>query len=820
MARRCFSPPLSTCAAMLLAAAALVAGPRASTAQTLRLDDGRTLVGKTARVGGVNENPAAPTKLGGEVATQPIQMVDDELRRVYVNKGRVAQVVDQAPEAPVKITPWQNPAHGAATLVGVGPSLGISPWDEFARRVYEMQTADGPLAVVQGITELTPRYAKVESLLGPPRVITWDMRLATSSIPRDALARIIAQTIPQDDPQQRLQAVRFYIQAGRFHEARDELQRIIEEFPELKDLDNELGLLRQKAAKVLLAELQMRRAAGQHQLVKALLESFPTDETAGETLVEVRQLVSQYEQADKRLERIGQSLQETVGAIEDPDNRGLAAPVAEELVRELSHNNVDRLAPFVQLLDDATLTADEKSALAISGWLLGPEGADKDLKLAMSLVKVRDAVLRYLREPVAAERQAIVDSSLSSESISVERLARLIAHMKPPWHEPEQAATPGGYLELSAPSQTEDGDFNYAVQLPPEYDPYLRYPTLVVLNGAYNSPLAELDFWAGTPPAAAVVPAVAEGQPSDAKPQAADGSLPTPPAPAARRGHAMRHGYITLAIQWQKPHQYEYEFTGREHIAVLACLRDATRRFSIDTDKVFITGHDIGGEAAWDMAQSHPDLWAGAMPFVARADKYLTHYWENARYVPICYVAGELDGRNIAENAPVWDRQLRDREFDVTLVEFRGRGHEPFHDEILELFDWMGRKRRGKPPTEFECKTLRPWDNFFWWLECREFPEQLMMHPTDWSGRRARAAQIEGKLQSDNRLLAKSPAGQTTLWLTPDLVDFSKPIRVTFNGRKLSLPEGGVQPDAVVLLEDVRTRADRQRPFWAKLEAK
>lgn len=30
----------------------------------------------------------------------------------------------------------------------------------------------------------------------------------------------------------------------------------------------------------------------------------------------------------------------------------------------------------------------------------------------------------------------------------------------------------------------------------------------------------------------------------------------------------------------------------------------------------------------------------------------------------------------------------------------------------------------------------------------------------------------------------------------------------------------GVRPDAVVLLEDVRTRADRQRPFWAKLEAR
>jgi dienelactone hydrolase len=280
----------------------------------------------------------------------------------------------------------------------------------------------------------------------------------------------------------------------------------------------------------------------------------------------------------------------------------------------------------------------------------------------------------------------------------------------------------------------------------------------------------------------------------------------------------MRHGYITIAVDWQKPHQYEYEFTGREHIAVLTSLRDATRRFSLDADRVFITGHDIGGEAAWDLAQSHPDLWAGAIPFVARADKYLVHYWRNAQFVPMCYVGGQLDGRTMKENAPAWDKQLRTPGFDATVVEYQGRGHEPFHDEILNLFDWMGRKSRGPAPREFSCESLRPWDNFFWWLECQEFPEQLMMHPTDWSGRRARPARIEGKVLADNRLAAKTPAAQTTIWLRPDIVNFSKPLKLTINGRQLPAAKTNVQPDHVVLLEDVRTRADRQRPFWAKIE--
>jgi predicted esterase len=623
------------------------------------------------------------------------------------------------------------------------------------------------------------------------------MMIATSSIPADTLAKIIAKAIPQDDWQARLQAVRFYAQAKRFPEARRELERIIEEFPDKKDLASEVSKLRQMGADQLFRELALRRSAGQHQLVGALLADFPVEEVEGETLVQVREITAEYERENERIELIGKALQATVAAISDADHQALASPIAEEVVRELTHNNADRLVPFAQLIEDPSLTAEEKASLALTGWLLGAEEAKRELPLAISMVKVCDAVLRYLREPQASERLPILESIQSMEGATVDQLAKLIARMKPPWHDPEYAAPQGAFLQLTAPGQTEDGDFTYLVQLPPEYDPYKAYPTLVVLNGAYNSPEHELDFWAGTP------------------------GLAINGADPIRRGHAMRHGYITIAVDWQKPHQYEYEYSGREHLAVLTCLRDACRRFSVDTDKVFLTGHDIGGEAAWDMAQAHPDLWAGGIPFVPRFEgeqKYIAHYWENAEYLPMYYVAGELDGRTIAQNALIWNKYLRLARYDVTLVEYQGRGHEPFQDEILQLFEWMRLKQRSGPPKEFACYTLRPWDNFFWWLECAEFPEHLMVYPTDWSRGRITPAQVEGRLQNENRLAAETPAKRTTIWLGPEFVDFSKPVRVTFNGRRLPMQDGGIRPDPFVLLEDVRTRADRQHPFWAKID--
>ncbi len=741
---------------------------------------------------GVADSPIAVEGPEDDAKSTPILVIDDHLRRTFISKRQLLEILDHAPEPMVRIKPWQSVARAGGEVTSVGPSLGVTPFDEHGRRIYRMQTSRGPVAVVQGITELTPRYAKVEGLLGPKKSIVWDMRLATSSIPRKTLSHILSTAISKENPNDWLQIVRFYLQAERFQDARRELEAIVARYPEMQELEAEARQLRQMGARRILREIQLRRTAGQHQLVRALLNNFPVEEVAGETLQQVREVLTSYEADDNRLALVRQQLTDIVAKIADPDHRRLAETIAKEITTQLSDNNFDRLAPFAQLADDRSLSPEQRAALAITGWLLGASDASQELPVAVSLVTVREAVRKYLNESIAFKRTRLLNSVRSMEGATVDRIAKLIAHMAPPWKVPEDAALGYDSYMLVAPGQTENGDFSYLIQLPPEYDPYRRYPTIIALNGAYNSPEQELNFWAGVPH------------------RDAEGKIVGP-----RRGQAMRHGYITLAIDWHKTQQYQYEYSLREHEAVLTALRDATRRFSIDTDRVYLTGHGIGGDACWDLAQSHPDMWAGVIPFVARGRKYVPHYWENAEYVPLYFVAGELDGKKMAENAAVFDKYLLKR-FDTTIVEFLGRGQEPFHDEVLNLFDWMPRHTRSGAPKNFKCNTMRSWDNFFWWIEGHEFPAAV--HPANWQKRGARPTLVEGRVLKPNHLSARTASKRTTLWFSPDLVDFSKPIRVSYNGKKLSAASKAIRPDIKVLLEDVRTRAERLRPFWAKLE--
>jgi hypothetical protein len=271
-----------------------------------------------------------------------------------------------------------------------------------------------------------------------------------------------------------------------------------------------------------------------------------------------------------------------------------------------------------------------------------------------------------------------------------------------------------------------------------------------------------------------------------------------------------------IAVDWQQPHQFSYEYTAREHHAVLGPLRDACRRFSVDVDRVFLTGHGMGGDAAWDIAISHPDAWAGVIPFLARADRYITRYATNAGYVPWYVVLGELDGDKLANNARQLDRYMKPNA-DVTVVEFLGRGYEPFSDEIQRVFDWMGRKRRTMP-KEFEFVTMRPGDNYFWWVEVTGIPDKALVAPENWPPNKGqRPFQFDSKLSTNNRLNVNARAENTTVWLSPELVDFSQQLVVEVNNRGLQPRDRIVHPDVNVLLEDVRTRADRQHPFWARL---
>jgi predicted esterase len=772
-----------------IAFCALIAFANQAKTNEFVLKDGRVLSGSMGETDSLSD--IAPN---AGAALQRIIFIDDQLRRTFISRRLVQQVRPPAnPTADERFNLHQVVARGGQSISSVGPMMKLTPFDEFGRRTYTMNTNKGAINVIQGITLLSPQYAKVEGLATGKSSYVWDMRIATSSIPRDTLAKILLKLIDTKKPEEFKRIARFYMQAERYEEAIIILKAMGNAFPNQPDVQEQIKpvttSIRQLSAAQKLSELKLRRDAGQHVFVYNLLQKFPTEDVGGEILQGVREMIQDYDVKIARRAKILEKMDELIPKIADAVLRKRVETVRKEIGEEMRIETLERFASFLQNLEDEQLSAEDKLALAVSGWIIGSDNAIAKLPPALSLYKVRELIGEYLHNKTKDSREQAFDGFQSEEGSAPSNVIEILSHSKPFYELPAPVAEDKqGYFKLEVPGGTKEAKNVYWVQLPPEYDPYKHYPTILALNGEGDTAENELTWWAG-----------------DWK----DGQ---------RFGQAARNGYIVVAPEWTEKHQKDYHYSAREHAVVLDSLRDACRRFSIDSDRVYLAGHSIGGDAVWDIGLAHPDLWAGVIPMSASVDRYCTMYWENAKLVPFYFVIGELDGSRLRNNARDLDRYLQ-RGYDATVVQYQGRGHEDYFDEILRIFDWMGRFHRNFYPREFTCSTMRPWDNYFWWIEMDGMPPKAMVDPANWPPPAGTVPmKVECSITKTNSILIKCGASQVSVWLSPQMVDFKQRVNISVNGKRMNAKDPFITPDLKTILEDVRTRGDRQHPFWARLD--
>ncbi|WP_164102917.1 carboxylesterase family protein [Candidatus Laterigemmans baculatus] len=776
------------------------AGPLAARAESaVRLRNGLIVRGATMKIVSLNQNSFAAAAAGAEAAAFPVVVIDDGLKRTFVyNRGMVAEV-SEAPDLARRIPIWQQVSRGSNEVAALGAAISATPFNAYGRRWVTIITPNGPLSILQGITEINARYVQIRGLQTKVSY-NWDMRVSTSSLPSEKLREIFENLIPRDDLDRRLDVVSFFIEAERFADARRELKETIRDFPDAEQLPPQLKALTQRQARQILDEALVRRDAGQYSLAMTMLQNFPADGVARVTRIEAQDRLDEMLAHGRRAEQLLKKLAAQIEELPAAQREGLLEWV-ETMRAEMTPDTLPRLSDYERLGDDASLPLENRVALALGGWLLGSGSGLQNLAIARSLITVRELVGEYLATEDPQRRTAILEELNELEGGQPQYVAQVLALLPPPLPLPEPVsaveaeAEPAetrvpGYYELTV--ETSRGPVQYAVQLPLEYHPLRKYPAIVSLHPLGEPSAAQIDWWAGR----------------------------YDPAMQMRTGQAARQGYVVIAPLWSRSSQTAYEYTPIEHHRVLASLRDAMRRVSIDSDRVYLSGHREGGSAAWDIGLAHPDLWAGLIAIGADAGKYVLHYGPNGKTLPMYFLTGDIAGAPapLIRNGAVLDGYMAPG-YDAMVVLYRGRGDERFYEEINTLFDWMrvSSHRRPPMPREIEAVSMREGDQFFWWLEFPEMLENVAINPILYDqAQRLRAAKVEARVAEGNAIkITQGPAHRYDVYLTPEMgLDISQPITIRSGSRNTTHQfDGGLQ----VMLEDARQRADRQHVFWDKV---
>jgi len=806
------------CVAVLLAAPMALAGKDAPSG-IITLKDGYVFKGDVQQP---TETIIDPFSQQPVTLHQGIFLVDDVCRRFFFSHAYGEKAETRPYVRPQYfINKREKSFPGAKSLPPIREVLKVGEWNDKWDRSYNFRSPVQEEHLSQHLSELTPYFARVDAnCIDPvtkrdnPYPATWyyrtrelgpDMFVTLLSLHKD-LADSPGLT-EEKRAERRFVIFNFLVKAGWMDAAEQELARIKRDFPRQKEqVETAAEGIKKLVATDRWDEIKLAQGAGRHQAAQNMLATFPTDNADDQTQTEVRALKNRYDSAGTSLKRAKELLAALAMDVTAADDKKLFTEAAAVIGAELNldhffrkaDNEEGRLERFLNQAGQAErfakqdlphLRPDELLSLAVTGWLLGNASAETKPETARRLWEARRFVQEYRKTADAGTRAALLKDYEGKTKLGIAEVAQLIANL-PPVDPPEKVS--GAEVEMKTGAGAGKGT-TYHLKLPPEYHVGRPYPVLIALHHGGETGKDMVKRW---------------GE------------------------EAARYGYVLACPDWdQKGGVYGY--SPEEHATVLDTVRDLRQRFNIDSDRVFLTGYGEGGDMAWDVGLSHPDLFAGVVPIAGQPRKQALTYWTNALELPFYVVWGERMGGptlDKKENANLVIINLfKDhwipRGFPALGVQCKGRGLEWFSAEVPDVFEWMAQKRRHNPlkvgwkevvnkdgdVTEYQedQRTVRAEDNCFYWVRVEEFAAARLA--------KGGVARVSAKIVNGNQIgVYTAGVKQVSLWLGRGMIDFDKPITVRVN-TDLKLNNVPVKPSLGTLLEDFYDRGDRQRLYLVRI---
>jgi predicted esterase len=732
--------------------------------------------------------------------------LDDGPRRIYF-RPQYAKLVDkkERPNEERAVNP--KAVEIVARAATMAPILKLE-WNQdfnekWERKVVIDTTAGRLKPLTQRVGYLSPYMLRAEATT----IFKWSAFYLTREFSPETVRRMLS-THPRFEEKKgladaeivarRFRWVDFFVQAGWYEDADRELDGIINDLPAQKDkAEATKGAVARIRNREAFEELKRMHLAGQYSRVRKRLAEFPEKEASPQTVKELENLRKDYEDITERLTSVAKFLAALPKEVKG-DQKEIFTEAATAILAELQPDSYPRLETFLSQARQAERQRQDKMtpdngpaellSLAITGWLLGNTAASPRPDHAIRLWKARQLVLGYQRSKDENQRQQLLKhyGSEKTEKATIDEVVQLIPTL-PPVDPHEDLTTQPQAMAVGGKGANA---VNYIVQLPPEYRHTRSYPVLMLLHKAGEKPKDLIDRFSAA---------------------------------------AAENGYILVAPSWggRGFGATAYGYSETEHNQVLQSLRDVRRHFNIDSDRVFLFGLEQGGDMAFDVGLSHPDLFAGVIPMGAMPEYFGWAYWRNAQYLPFLVINGDHSGDSNAKTRQLFTYWIS-RGFPSLWTQYKGRGIEWFGAEVTNIFDWMRNKKRVFPLGEcgkdgIEFYSMRQSDDRFYWVTNTGVMAQCCNSAGNWNNR-IPPSKVYARIDGPTNTIYMKATGtkQVTLWLGKSprgesMVDFDKPVTVQIGlgrgiaGRKLT-------PSLETLLEDLWLRGDRQRLFLAKID--
>ncbi len=230
-------------------------------------------------------------------------------------------------------------------------------------------------------------------------------------------------------------------------------------------------------------------------------------------------------------------------------------------------------------------------------------------------------------------------------------------------------------FEARTYTDSQGGKLLYRLLKPQDYDPQKKYPLVLFLHGAgergddnqaqlkwgmqeFASPEVRSKY-----PAFVVAPQCPQGEQWVDTPWSADAhTMPKEPTPALAK--------------------------------TLDLLQQLQKEFSIDADRVYVTGLSMGGFGAWDAIQRHPERFAAAAPVCGGGDPAFA---KQLAAIPIWAFHGAADTVVKPHRSRVMVEAINAAGGNAKLTEYPNTGHNSWSPTYAnpEFYAWLFSQKKA-----------------------------------------------------------------------------------------------------------------------------
>jgi predicted esterase len=351
--------------------------------------------------------------------------------------------------------------------------------------------------------------------------------------------------------------------------------------------------------------------------------------------------------------------------------------------------------------------------------------------------------------------------------------------------------------------------FDNRVEIPSDYTPDRKWPVRVQLHGGVSQPAS-----------ANVSGAALEEDEATQRGRAPSLSGPRRENRIRGENQIYIHPHGFAGSEWWHAHQVEN---------ILRLVETVKRRYNVDESRIYLTGISDGGTGVYYMAMKNPTVWSSFLPLngsikvlgnpSVRADGEM--FAGNLVNRPFYIANGEKDhlypAADVASHVEAFTR------LGLSLV-FRRQnaGHDtswwPFERSQFENF--VKQKPREAHPARVSWQTERV-DRFNRadWLVIDRLgmgTKDTDFEPLDIFDHRRPSGRVD--IVRDGNTFTAETRGtrEFTILLSPDAVDFVRPVSVRVNGQGVF--DAIVTRDAAVLLKWAARDNDRTRLYGAELK--